>query len=154
MREIHSWGPWKLRGILENSRLGPLSKRCGDWLGPALDFQGFHVIFKSPNLGFSRISRNFQGPPPWIFKDFTSFSRVPALDSQGFDLIFKSPGHGFSRIWRHFQEPQPWIFKGFTSFSKAPAFDFQGYIYIYIYIHIICTYIYVYVYYIWTLVYT
>ena len=94
---------------------------------PALDFQGFHVIFKGPGLGFSRISRHFQRPRPWIFKDFTSFSRAPALDFQGFHVIFKGPGLGISRISCHFQGPRPWIFKDFPSFSRAPALDFQGF---------------------------
>ena len=80
-----------------------------------------------PGLGFSRISRHFQGPRPWIFKDFTSFSKAPALDFQGFHVIFKGPSLGFSRISRHFQGPRPWIFKDFTSFSRAPALDFQGF---------------------------
>ena len=38
---------------------------------PALDLQGFHVISKGPGFRFLRISRHFQGPRPWIFKDFT-----------------------------------------------------------------------------------
>ena len=92
-----------------------------------MDFQGFHVIFKGPGLGFSRISRHFQGLRLWIFKDFTSLSRAPALDFQGFHVIFKGPGLGFSRISRYFQRPRPWIFKDFTSFSRAPASDFQGF---------------------------
>ena len=92
-----------------------------------MDFQGFHVIFKGPGLGFSRIPRHFQGLRLWIFKDFTSLSRAPALDFQGFHVIFKGPGLGFSRISRYFQRPRPWIFKDFTSFSRAPASDFQGF---------------------------
>ena len=72
---------------------------------PALDFQGFHVIFKGPGLGFSRISCHFQGARPWIFKDSASFSRAPALDFQGFHVIFKGPGSGFSRFPRYFKEP-------------------------------------------------
>ena len=98
---------------------------------PALDFQGFHVIFKGPGLGFSRISRNFQGPRPWIFQDFTLFSRAPALDFQGFHIILKGPGLVFSRISRHFQGARPWIFNDFTSFSRAPALDFQGFHFIF-----------------------
>ena len=95
----------------------------GPWLGvfkdftlfsraAALDFQGFRFIFKGPGLGFSRISRHFQRPRPWIFKDFmsfsgarpwifkdfASFSRAPALDFQGFHVIFKGPGLGFSTL--------------------------------------------------------
>jgi hypothetical protein len=92
-----------------------------------LDFPGFHVIFKGPSLGFSRISRHFQGPRPWVFKDFTSFPRAPALDFQRFHVIVKGPGLGFSRISCYFQGPRPWIFKDFTLFSKAPALDFQGF---------------------------
>ena len=34
-------------------------------------YKSLHVIFKGPGLGFSRISCNFQGPRPRIFKDFT-----------------------------------------------------------------------------------
>ena len=40
---------------------------------PALDFQGFHVIFKGPGLGFSRVPRHFQRPRPWIFYLFYLF---------------------------------------------------------------------------------
>ena len=42
------------------------------------DFTSFSSA--PPCLGFSRISRDFQGPWPWIFKGSTSFSKAPALD--------------------------------------------------------------------------
>ena len=47
-------------------------------------FQRFHVIFKGPGLGFSRISR------------------------------FNGAGFEFSRISRHFQGPRHWIFEDFV----------------------------------------
>ena len=90
-------------------------------LGGARQSGGFHIIFKGPGLGFSRISHHFQRPRPWFFKDFTSFSSAPALDFQGFLVIFKGPGLEFSRISRNFQGPRLWIFKDFTSFSRAPC---------------------------------
>ena len=58
---------------------------------PALDFQVFHVIFKGPGVGFSRISRHFQGPRHWIFR---------------FRVIFNGSGLRFSRISCHFQRPR------------------------------------------------
>ena len=116
-------------------------------------FQGFHVIFKGPGLGFSRISRRFQGPWPWIFKDSTSFSKAPALDFLPIlpilsilRIVSILPILPILRICQHlsisrvkvlpeisgsisrnFQGPQPSIFKDSTSFSKAPALDFQGF---------------------------
>ena len=89
---------------------------------PAL-FQGPRPCSKGPGLEFSGISVYFQGPRPWIFKDFCcfpfGFPRISiylhglALDFQGFQLFSKVPAVDF---------------QGFLIVFKGPALDFQGFL--------------------------
>ena len=100
--------------------------------GPGPGFSGFLCISKGPGLEFSGTSVYFQGPRPWIFKDFCwfplGFPRVSiylhglTLDFQGFQLFSKVPALDFQRFLV-ISKGLPWIFKVSCHFQEHEEQD-------------------------------